>query len=191
MRLLPIVRIALPVALALASTGSYADNLRGFYVGGGISTIDVDKSSSFKKADFEMAEVVAGYKYNAWLGAEIRYGTGLNSATLDLQSQWGDILGDLEDELRMDIEHYRAVYYRPEAVNETGRFYALLGYADIDYSVSYSGYESDASESGLSWGLGLGFIITPRFNLNFEYKNLMDMDDLRFTTITGQVDYRF
>lgn len=191
MKFISMMRIALPVTLALASTASHADNMRGFYLGGGISTIDVDKSSSFKKADIEMAEVVAGYKYNSWLGAEVRYGTGLNSATLDLQSQWGDIIGELADELRMDLDHYRGVYYRPEAVNETGRFYALLGYAEIDYSVRYEGYEATASEDGLSWGLGLGFIITPRLNLNFEYKNLIDLDDLRFTTITGQVDYRF
>lgn len=191
MKALTIMRIALPAVLALASTASYADNMRGFYVGGGISTIDVDKSASFKKADIEMAEVVAGYKYNAWLGAEVRYGTGLNSTPLDLQGAWGDISEEFQHEVRMEIDHYRAVYYRPEAVNQTGRFYGLIGYAEIDYNLSAQGYEAESSEDGLSWGLGLGFIITPRLNLNFEYKNLMDMDDLRFTTITGQVDYRF
>ncbi|HEY7885755.1 MAG TPA: porin family protein, partial [Cellvibrionaceae bacterium] len=163
MKLLSLPCMLLAVsALGLCSTAAHADNARGFFAGGGISAINVDQSTTFHKADLWMGELFAGYKYNTWLGAELRYGKGLGSETLQFDESWGDIAAVVDIELQMDLNHYRAAYYRAEAINETGRFYGLVGYAEIDYTISYAGQFTDLEEDGLSWGLGFGFYLTRR-----------------------------
>ncbi len=173
--------------LPLLALGSYAhaDNNRGFFVGGGVSAVDVDDSPSFGSSDSTMGEIFAGYKYNPWLGAEVRYGMGTGKEELDIDGLESD------DKLMLDIDNYSAVYYRAEAVNQTGRFYALLGYADIDFAVETNGVSTDFSDNDFSWGLGLGFILDEHLNLNFEYRDLVEVEQYNFTTITATLDYRF
>lgn len=175
--------LLLPASLLL-SHAVLADQNRGFFAGVGASAINVDDSASFDKANLWMAELFGGYKLNPWVGGEIRYGTGLGEERLYLDS-------DVDNYVKMDVDNYVGVYYRAEAVNQTGRFYALLGYADIEYTVVGSGASATLSEDDFSWGLGAGFIVAPRLSLNFEYRNLVDVDELRFTTLTTSLDYRF
>jgi len=174
-----LLALALPATL-LASNATLADNERGFFAGVGASAIDADDKNSFGGADLWIAELSAGYKYNSLLGAEVRYGTSLGGDEVFLD-------GDDTIEVDMDINHYQAVYYRAEATNQHGRFYALLGYADLDYRLE----DTDLSTDGFSWGLGFGWYIAPQWNLNFEYKNLADADTQNFTAISAALDYRF
>lgn len=175
--------LLVPAAL-LASGAAMADNNRGFFAGVGVSAINVDDSASFDKANLWTAELFGGYKFNSWLGGEVRYGTGLGEEELYLD--WG-----VPGTAKMDIDNSVSVYYRAESVNQTGRFYALLGYSDVEYTVIGEGGKATLSEDDFSWGLGAGFIIAPKLNLNFEYRNLIDVEDYRFTTITTSLDYRF
>lgn len=181
----------LVLPLALAAGGVQADNNRGFFAGVGASAINVDDSPSFDKANLWMGEVFGGYKFNPWLGGEIRYGTGLGDEKLYLEQPLEDLVTAAGEEVLMDIDNYTAIYYRAEAVNQTGRFYALLGYADVEFTMKGAGASATLSEDDFSWGLGAGFIIRPRLNLNFEYRNLVDVNEYRFTTITTSLDYRF
>ncbi|MDO3387577.1 porin family protein [Gilvimarinus sp. SDUM040013] len=175
--------LLLPAAL-LTSGAALADNNRGFFAGVGASAINVDDSASFDKANLWTAEIFGGYKLNPWLGAEVRYGTGLGEEELYL-----DYAG--LSTTKMDIDNSVSIYYRAEAVNQTGRFYALLGYSDVEFTVLGNGASATLSEDDFSWGLGAGFIVAPKLSLNFEYRNLVDVDAYRFTTITTSLDYRF
>jgi|GEM_PF-5757448 len=159
------LRYLLVLALAFTANATYADNMRGFFLGGGLARLDVE--SPVLDVDTELAEVLVGYKHNAWMGLELRYGEGLKSE---------------KDGFKFD--HYYAAYYRLEAVNDTGRFYLLAGYAETDFHIQ-------GSEDDFSWGAGIGFMLTPKLNLNFEYKSLLDVEDLRFRTLSAHLDYRF
>ncbi|WP_339900338.1 porin family protein [uncultured Gilvimarinus sp.] len=174
-----LLALALP-ATVLASNACLADNERGFFAGAGVSAVNADDERSYDGADLWVAELFAGYKYNSLLGAEVRYGTGLGADTVYLD-------GDDTIEADMDIDNYQAIYYRAEATNQHGRFYALLGYSSLDYSIESSNLSTD----GFSWGLGFGWYIAPQWNLNFEYKNLADVDSQEFTAISANLDYRF
>lgn len=181
MKLTPFIStLLLPFTLLMAGQ-SLADNSRGFFAGVGVSAINVDDSVSFDKANLWAAEVVGGYKFNNWLGAELRYSTGLGEEEV-YESPVAD---------KMDIDNAVSVYYRAESVNQTGRFYALLGYTDLEYLQVKGGNEWTETEGDFSWGLGAGFIIAPKVNLNFEYRSLIHVQDQRFTAITTSLDYRF
>ncbi|UTF59302.1 porin family protein [Gilvimarinus sp. DA14] len=184
-----IAAIALP--LSLLASPSHADNNRGFFAGAGVSAVNVDDSPAFDKANLWLGEVFGGYKFNPWIGGEVRYGMGLGEERLYLDEPFESAALAAGDEVLMDIEHYSGVYYRAEAVNQTGRFYALLGYADIEFTMKGSEVSHTLSEDDFSWGLGAGFILDPHLNLNFEYRNLVDVAEYRFTTITASLDYRF
>ncbi|WP_049722778.1 outer membrane beta-barrel protein [Gilvimarinus polysaccharolyticus] len=174
-----LLTFALPATLLL-SNPSVADNERGFFAGIGASAINADDEKSYDGADLWIAELMAGYKYNSFLGGEVRYGTSLGADTVFLD-------GEDTIEVDMDINHYRAIYYRAEATNQHGRFYGLLGYVDLDYRLE----NTDFSADGFSWGVGFGWFVAPKLNLNFEYKNLLDVDDQDFTSISVNLDYRF
>lgn len=182
---------ALALPLTLLAPQTYADNNRGFFAGAGVSAINVDDSPSFDKANLWVGEIFGGYKLNPWVGGEIRYGMGLGEERLYLDEPYESIALGAGEELTMEIDHYSAIYYRAEAVNQTGRFYALLGYADIEFTMKGSALSETLSEDDFSWGLGAGFILNPHLNLNFEYRNLLDVNEYRFTTITASLDYRF
>ncbi len=156
---------ALALPLTLLAPQTYADNNRGFFAGAGVSAINVDDSPAFDM--------------------------GLGEERLYLDEPYESIALGAGEELTMDIDHYSAIYYRAEAVNQTGRFYALLGYADIEFTMKGSALSETLSEDDFSWGLGAGFILNPHLNLNFEYRNLLDVNEYRFTTITASLDYRF
>ncbi|WP_020210735.1 porin family protein [Gilvimarinus chinensis] len=182
---------ALAIPLTLLAPLSYADNNRGFFAGAGVSAINVDDSPSFAKANMWGGEVFGGYKLNPWLGAEVRYGLGLGEESTEVAQPLPELNVVTGDSLTMEMDHYSAVYYRAEAVNQTGRFYALLGYADIEFTMKSDNHEITLSEDDFSWGLGVGFILDPHLNVNFEYRNLLDANEYRFTTITASLDYRF
>lgn len=174
-----LITLTLPATL-LFCHASLADNQRGFFVGASASAVNVDDHKSFDDADLWLAEVLAGYKHNSLLGAEVRYGQSLGSDSVWLST-------DADNKVDMEIGHYQAIYYRAEATNQHGRFYGLLGYSDVDYSIN----NSDLKTDGLSWGVGFGWYIAPQWNLNFEYKQLVEVDEQEFTAISTSLDYRF
>lgn len=174
-----LLALILPFTL-LASGTCLADNQRGFFAGVGAAAINADDRRRFDGADLWAAELFAGYKHSSLLGIELHYGTSLGADTVFLDS-------DKTIEADMDINHYQSVYYRAEATNQHGRFYALLGYSEVDYRI----IDTDYSADGFSWGLGFGWYVAPQWNLNFEYKNIVDIDERNFSAISATIDYRF
>lgn len=169
-----------------ASTFCLADNIHGFYAGAGLSAINNDEHSSFSSQDLWVGEIIGGYKYNDSLGLELRYGSGI---TVHSEKTYTFVNNEdivTENDL-LKIDRYAAIYYRIESINETGRLYGLLGYTDINLETE----GISQSVSDFSWGLGLGFFMTPQWNLNFEYRHLADINKVKLTTITASIDYRF
>ena len=179
----------LAVAMSLMSVCAVADNARGFYVGAGMTEFMYD-DEMINVGNARTAEILGGYKYNAALGVEIRYGTGVNEGESE-----GD--NDLPGRLERDIDSYYAVYYKPELINDEAKLYLLLGYMDVDSTESVVAAdgstisELDISESGASYGVGIGFILNERFNFNIEYRTLPEQNDVETEIVSANFDYRF
>jgi opacity protein-like surface antigen len=188
-------------ALSLLAVPALADNTKGFYAGLGESFTNnhddfavFDVNASISAKNIKSNEIFGGYKYNDYLGAEVRYGSGTDAAkgvlfSADHQSVTGEV--DAE------VGKYKSIYYRPEMVNEEAKLYGLLGYTQLDTTVTTkdaTGKELTSvakSYSGFSYGVGIGFVFADRFNINFEYKNICkDLYD-KANTATINLDYRF
>ena len=185
------------VALALMTAPALADNQRGFYAGVGGVVVTGDSRTPYEDAQMPAIEFSVGYKYNGLLGVEARLGAGVkddrdNDSDYFLSEQDND---PALSEIKRSVNHYAAVYYRPELTNQKARLYGLIGYAELDTEVTRwlgnTSVQADESLSGTSFGVGIGWFVNDALNFNLEYRQLVDTGDYRFETYTIQWDYRF
>ncbi len=157
---------------------SVFEKLDKYYFGGGAGLVDANIIDNNRNSvTFNTMELIAGYKHNGYLGADLRIGFGMTNEDVDFGA------GLLEAEL----ENYYALYWRTETANETAKLYGLLGYGSVSMAVG----DASNSDSGLSYGAGFGFAMFDNWNLNFEYRTILNNDDNEFTIIGAYVDRRF
>ncbi|WP_086933727.1 porin family protein [Agarilytica rhodophyticola] len=165
-----------------AAAESIFEKLDRFYVGGGVSFIDANTSdASGNDLNFTTLDLVGGYKYNGFLGVDARIGLGISDETSTIAG----------NEIETSTDYYASIYWRPETVNDRAKIYGLFGFSTISVSVDSAAGDNSNSESGLSYGGGVGFVIEESWNLNFEYRMILDDDDNEFSTVSANVDYRF
>jgi hypothetical protein len=167
----------LALAIAGISGGASADNLRGWYAGGGVSQFDAGATAGGNTILFNTLEGFGGYKYNWYLGGEVRVGTGLTTYETTATE--------------FSVTHFESAYYRMESSNQVAKLYGLLGFSNVAISADPEIAGRSSNESGISYGIGVGFVTGTKTNLNFEYKVLLDTDETNIETLTMNLDYRF
>ncbi len=199
------------LSAALIACTAFADNSRGIYLGGGLSKVDAFKFPQDENAlEVKASELLFGYKHHPFLGLEIRAGFGEGSERVRrVFPPERDIVN-----INYRIDHYYSLYYKPEAINEMAKLYGLFGYTSLQRSAGFSdeqgnaipsfggesvsfgdaemdGAELEDTSSGLSYGIGVGFVLERKFNVNFEYRYILRTSDERVSTTGVYVDYRF
>jgi outer membrane autotransporter protein len=206
---------ALLCALTLIALPAFADNQRGFYVGGGVANLQDDQDEvtlsdtlvSGRTTSIIAGEIFGGYKYNGLLGAEVRVGTGgrvgtgkvydatVTSSTTDGVTTSTTTINSTSS-LERELGSYGSIYYKPEITNDEASLYALIGYSFLSTTgtiTSTAGAVTTTRQhySGLSYGLGVGFVVTDNVNLNIEYRNLCDDLYQSPNMASLSFDYRF
>lgn len=164
----------LVAALALSAASAFADTQtnNGFYIGGGVSSTNNDWNS----VNFTPIEFFGGYKMNSFVGGEVRIGAA-----------GGD----------EKITNFESIYYRTESANRVGKTYLLAGFSHVELETTGGNFSFD----GISYGAGVGFTLNDQFNLNLEYKVLVDGKGTQSTSteskkmmlnsVSATLDYRF
>ncbi len=174
-----LISMALVLLANTAIAQSVFDRLDKFYVGGGLTYIDANaQAADGESGEFTSAELIGGYKYNGYLGAELRFGKGLRSESFSAG-------------IESSIEYYGSAHWRPETANEIAKIYGLIGYTSVSIEADRGSSTSSTSESGISYGGGIGFTFDERWNLNFEYRTIIDTSALELNAFVVNVDYRF
>lgn len=162
--------------LVIPATALAADpSLGGFYAGAGASKINFNVSGDGNaqsqqvpgEPEWTALELIGGYKHSPFVGVETRIGTSSSSP---------DLL-------------YGSIYYRTESANDTAKTYLLFGFTSAQIETA----TKDLSVSGFSYGAGVGFPLGSSFNLNLEYRILVDDSDLDLNmgAFGLNLDYRF
>lgn len=173
-----------------------ADNTKGFYIGAGVSSIKDYQDGVEDITRIRATELLGGYKYNDALGIELRVGNGYQTGTSSFYfSAPGTAIQS--GALERTINNYKSIYYKPELINDEAKFYALLGYTSVNSSVDVQDNlgnlvsQTEGSNSGYSYGLGVGFVVSAHFNFNIEYKNICDEISGKPNMASVNMDYRF
>jgi len=181
------MRIAIVLASVLLANSAMSqesifDRLDKFYLGAGVNFLELtgSENASGSDANFATIEILGGYKYNGFISGEARIGVGTSGETLT--AELGGDAGQVQAEV--DIEYTGSLYWRPETANEIAKIYGLLGFSTVSI-------KDGDSESGISYGGGVGFTFQEDWNLNFEYRSIIDKDAFEFTALSANVDYRF
>ena len=166
-----------------------ADNRQGFYLGAGISRLETNYTTvTGSTTAVNTAEFQVGYKLNPYVGGELRVGTGISDSDGS-----GDVAGNTEN-FDLTIPRYESLYYRFESTNQVAKSYLLIGASnvsmDFDYESALIGSGS-TSEAGLSYGVGVGFVVGERGNINFEYRSLLNTDEFEINAYSITYDFRF
>lgn len=172
-----LISMALVLLANTAIAQSVFDRLDKFYVGGGLTYIDANEVAG-EGGNLTSAELIGGYKYTGYLGGEVRLGTGMRGESF-------------EDGVESNIEYYGSVYWRPETANETAKIYGLIGYTSMSMEADAGTVTTSTTTSGLSYGGGIGFTFDERWNLNFEYRSIINASDVELNAFAANVDYRF
>lgn len=170
------------LALTLLAIPALADNNKGFYLGVGASSVNDEQDAPIDTTSIRTVELFGGYKYNDALGIELRLGSGAKEGI------------SKDKTIERDIGNYQSIYYKPELVNDDAKLYALIGYTKISTTLkntSLTPSTEDKDYSGVSYGVGIGFVINEKFNINFEDKNICEDLYDKPNTASVNFDYRF
>lgn len=187
------MKVLVALVLSVLSVCVAADNARGFYVGGGVGFVMYD-DDVIEVRNSRSAEIFGGYKYNSLLGLEVRAGQGVAAGKSDTYPDPANADAELPGDLERELGSYYSIYYKPELINDEAKLYLLLGYMEMDSTETVSGVSDvSVSESGASYGIGIGFVVTEKLNFNIEYRTLPESsaNDIETTMASANFDYRF
>ena len=149
------------LCLAVCSTNAIAAENEGVYIGVKAGTLMLDLSGTGIQAeDPTTLSLVGGYQFANGFSAELEY---IPQTESDVRSN-GLKLGQIEIQT---IGIYAAYRIKPS----TGSAYIKLRGGLLSESIDAVGNtgSSSTSDSGLSFGLGAGFNVTPNVMLEAEY----------------------
>lgn len=170
----------LSFALAALTTGGQA--MAEYYVGGNISSMKVEHDFVSDSADLVALYGRLGTEFTENFSAEIRVGTGIDDDTVNV----------LGTPVKLELNHFYGAYLRGTLpVTDTFYPYAVVGFTRAELEAKASGVSDSDSGSDVSFGLGADIRLTSNTDLNLEYMNYYDKDDLAIDGFSVGFTYRF
>jgi len=161
--------LAVVVILSVCFARVEADNDQSNYTFFGIMVgkMDFSRDAVAESAEPLVVTGRVGRDFNQFLGVELRGGTTLDE-------------DELSDGTKIDVNYFGAGLARFGLLPTRERRYGIYGiagysYADIETKLT-NGVSPDASDSGLSWGVGVDLFANERSGLNFEYMRYLDTE---------------
>ncbi len=131
-----------------------------FYAGAGLGLVENDIGDD--SGTVPALNLRVGYFVLSWLAVEAQAIAGLSEADLDRA-----------EDTEVDLKRSLGVYLKPHFNIGPLDMFATVGYADTELEVSGPGGTIEASDSGLSYGIGTR-IATSAGAFDFEYLTLLD-----------------
>lgn len=156
----------------------------GAFFGGGYSFVNIDAEGL---AEFDMGalDVAGGLMFSEFLGFDARLGLGVSEDTKELN------VGILTTQSEMSLTRYYGLYLRPQYRLDSLQVYGLFGYAgaDVELNVKNTRLDFEGSDSGMSYGGGIGFSPDSTLFFNLEYLKLLSGDEYDFNGINLRIEF--
>lgn len=129
---------------------TYTSGSKDFSISGfGSESIDISANQG--------VTINAGYDFNQYIGAEVRYSSSFNNATYEL-----DGVEIYDNDKISNI----GIYLKPQYKTQEGALYLLLGYGSTSIG--------DSDEDQFQWGIGFNVGLEDQFSLYFDYLRVYD-----------------
>ncbi|MFD1007661.1 porin family protein [Oceanisphaera ostreae] len=164
-------------AMAVAALTCGGQAMAEHYVGGNISALNVDYSLP-KDADLVALYGRLGTEFTENFSGEIRIGTGLDDDKL-----YGT---------KVELNYFYGAYVRG-TIPVTDAFYpyAIVGFTRAELEYKVPGLSVNDSGSDVSFGVGTDIRLTANTDLNLEYMNYYDKNDISVDGFSVGFTYRF
>ncbi len=188
-------KLVLFLVVSFCSLSLHAAGFKGYFGGGySMATIDIDAALIVPEQGVEgdvefnlgSLDMAAGMMLNSYLALEGRLGMGVSDDQKRVE------ISVLEPNVRTTLTRYYGVYLRPQYTQERFQVYGLLGLcgANVEMSIDDAPNYNSGEDSGLSYGLGLGFSPEGSLFFNIEYVNMIDSDDYKFNGVNLRVEFK-
>ncbi|WP_070176115.1 porin family protein [Alteromonas lipolytica] len=151
--------------------------------------------------DFDAAGLTAGYLYNQYVGLEVRFlaGTSGYSGFYGMpDAPWGNYSEDINTQASLLLKAQYPIF---KAI----KLYGLAGYSNTEIEINGLAQQNDAegnitgnvpykqtiTEGGFTYGVGLDYQISERFDVFVDYQVLPDFRSRDWDSITIGVSYSF
>ncbi|MDZ7868247.1 MAG: porin family protein [Rheinheimera sp.] len=159
-------------ALLITTAAQAAD--QEFYVGVAMHRPSLELSVGPADVSWDLTtfSVLGGYQFHPNFAIEGRIATGTNN----------DSIGDVTDFAEFGIDRSYSVFAKASYELGTAvEVYGLAGYDHTKYNIegAIDGFveSTDISESGLAYGAGMSYALTPAFKVALEYLVRPDLSD--------------
>jgi OOP family OmpA-OmpF porin len=147
-------KIVIASALALMASASFAQTVPGPYVGGQISSTDLDGLDDRETG----AGVFAGYQFNETFGLEFGYN---RLATIDNFYGTG---------VKVKLNQMALSGIATLPLSNGFSVFGRLGYSRLEAKASAGGVSGAEDDTGAVYGVGLGYAFTPTIAGRVEYQ---------------------
>lgn len=173
------------VAIAVAALGFGSQAMAEHYVGGNISAMKV------KEDDLDNANLVAlygrlGTEFTENFSAEIRVGTGIDDDKVNVN------VGGMNVPVNVELNYFYGAYVRGTIpIADAFYPYAVVGFTRAELEGKAFGQSVKSSGDDISFGVGADIRLTSNTDLNLEYMNYYDKDDVSIDGFSLGFTYRF
>ena len=163
-----------------------------YYIGMGVGNKQMEDEQTDETFESTDITLLAGYRYNTYIGAEVRYSKELS----DVEYNHGNTNNSDIDDYDSSFESI-GTYLKLSYPIKSFSAYGLLGYA---YTTMDNLSGDSRSADGFSWGIGTNYQINSNWNIFVDYIVLYDdtgfdgramNDDITIDTFTLGVNYAF
>lgn len=175
-------KIAVMAAALMAMGAAQAQNSLPLYGELGYSFVTV----SAEGEDFNPSVLrgLLGYQVTPNLALEAMYGVNLSDDTTRVSGV----------SVKGEVQHTYGFYIKPQyAVTPVLTVFGRLGYAEskVKLSAPSLGIQASDSDNDVSYGLGLGYTLSPKASVTADYMSYYNKDGVKATGITLGLAYRF
>jgi len=162
-------QLALSAALIAASSSLFAEentNLgkyaKGGYVGAFLSSnaIEADGEGISLEAEPTSLGLRAGYYLLPYVAAEVRYSIEVSDDSAEVNN--------IDTGVDVSFPYNYGAFIKAGYPTKNVEPYVLLGWNKFEFEAKAPGYSDSTTDSGLAFGLGLGFFFNEQAGVNLE-----------------------
>lgn len=165
------------LSLAVAALTCGGQAVAAHYVGGNLGAVQAS-FDNVGDADLVTAYGRLGTEFSENFSGEVRLGTGIDDDTLK--------------GVKVELEHFYGAYVRGGIpVGDIFFPYAVVGLTRAELQLSNRFASTTESGTDVSFGIGTDIHLNANTNINLEYMNYYDKNDVSVDGFAVGVTYRF